>query len=169
MGASPMRRSPQRPTRTRLKPRVHGRGAHATGVAIPSGLPRVTCVVTGGVPMSESAGGGGPTVICLSCTRSYKLKPELAGKKVKCKCGAVIDVPDAAPVAALSDSSGGDTYGLAAVDDGGADLRTMAALAAGPIDEAQSVRCPYCEQPIDPGSAICVFCGSPLKPNAAPA
>src|SRR5204863_4986349 len=131
----------------------------ATAVAIAPPRARVTCVVTGGVVMSESAGGGGPTVVCLSCTRSYKLKPELAGKKVKCKCGAVIDVPEAAPVAALSDSGGGDTYGLAADEDGGADLRTMAALASGQIDESQAVRCPYCEQPIEPGSAVCVFCG----------
>jgi len=32
-------------------------------------------------------------IVCNGCRKQYKWKPELAGKKVKCKCGTVIDVP----------------------------------------------------------------------------
>ena len=34
---------------------------------------------------------------CPSCGRTYAYKPELAGRRVKCKCGAAIQVPAAAP------------------------------------------------------------------------
>lgn len=37
------------------------------------------------------------TFTCGGCSKSYKWKPELAGKKVRCKCGQVIEVPQAAP------------------------------------------------------------------------
>ncbi|MGH7215308.1 MAG: hypothetical protein ACREIT_11150, partial [Tepidisphaeraceae bacterium] len=47
--------------------------------------------------MSESSD---MTFSCGSCGKSYKWKPELAGKKAKCKCGAEMHVPAAAPVAA---------------------------------------------------------------------
>src|SRR5689334_14438004 len=32
-------------------------------------------------------------IVCDGCGKSYAWKAELAGKKVKCKCGAVIHVP----------------------------------------------------------------------------
>lgn len=33
------------------------------------------------------------TFQCGGCAKNYKWKPELAGKKVRCKCGQIIDVP----------------------------------------------------------------------------
>lgn len=36
---------------------------------------------------------------CAGCARQYKWKPELAGKKVKCKCGTAIEVPSQMPTA----------------------------------------------------------------------
>src|SRR5207248_117101 len=35
-------------------------------------------------------------IVCEGCNKTYAWKPELAGKKVKCKCGTVIHVPQAA-------------------------------------------------------------------------
>jgi hypothetical protein len=35
-------------------------------------------------------------IVCAGCGKSYAWKPELAGKKVKCKCGTVIHVPQPA-------------------------------------------------------------------------
>jgi MoxR-like ATPase len=31
---------------------------------------------------------------CKECGRSYKIKPEMLGKKIKCQCGAVVRIPD---------------------------------------------------------------------------
>jgi hypothetical protein len=38
---------------------------------------------------------------CASCGRSFQWKPELAGKRAKCKCGATVEVPKADPAEAL--------------------------------------------------------------------
>lgn len=38
------------------------------------------------------------TFACSSCGRSFRWKPDLAGRKVKCKCGATLTVPLVAPV-----------------------------------------------------------------------
>ena len=34
-----------------------------------------------------------PAIQCPSCQKEYRWKPELAGKRVQCKCGELIDVP----------------------------------------------------------------------------
>jgi hypothetical protein len=47
--------------------------------------------------MSETKGITGPKFNCPACGKEYKLKPELAGKKGKCKCGSVMMVPAKAP------------------------------------------------------------------------
>jgi hypothetical protein len=44
---------------------------------------------------------------CNACNKSYAFKPELANKKVKCKCGAVMVVPD------LSANSDDELYDIA--------------------------------------------------------
>ena len=38
----------------------------------------------------------GPKFSCPECGKQYPWKPELAGKKGKCKCGAIMSVPNAA-------------------------------------------------------------------------
>ncbi len=40
----------------------------------------------------------GPKFACASCGKEYKWKPELAGKRGKCKCGGVLSIPSEAPV-----------------------------------------------------------------------
>src|SRR5690348_10911130 len=42
------------------------------------------------------------TVACASCGKEYRWKPELAGKRAKCKCGGVVTFPKADPVAAAA-------------------------------------------------------------------
>ena len=39
----------------------------------------------------------GPKFACASCGKEYKWKPELAGKKGKCKCGGVLSIPPEPP------------------------------------------------------------------------
>ena len=46
--------------------------------------------------MSES---DNPKFSCAACGREFRWKPELAGKKAKCKCGAVVPVPAQEPLA----------------------------------------------------------------------
>ena len=44
--------------------------------------------------MSEITGA---KFACASCGKEYKWKPELAGKKGKCKCGGVLAIPAEEP------------------------------------------------------------------------
>ncbi|HEV8290348.1 MAG TPA: hypothetical protein VGP94_00425 [Tepidisphaeraceae bacterium] len=88
---------------------------------------------------------GGATFSCDSCGKQYPWKSELAGKKAKCKCGAVLNIPTQ-PQAAR------------------AVARTpVAVAAAAPLDESQGYRCPACKNDLTPGTAICVNCGYDLR------
>jgi len=40
--------------------------------------------------------GDGGAVVCEACGKRYAFKPQYAGKRLKCKCGAVIEMPAAA-------------------------------------------------------------------------
>src|SRR5205085_7457318 len=77
-------------------------------------------------------------------------KPELAGKRVKCKCDQPMSIP-------ASDPAGddvGDLGDLAALSEGAA--TTPGAVAGGPT-------CPACGSGVDPTAVICVNCGQNLK------
>jgi hypothetical protein len=37
-------------------------------------------------------------IVCATCQKEYRWKPEIAGKRAKCKCGAVISIPAQEPV-----------------------------------------------------------------------
>ena len=87
---------------------------------------------------------GGATFSCDSCGKQYPWKPELAGKKAKCKCGAVLSVP-AQPQAAR------------------AAARTPVAVAAAQVEESQGYRCPACKNDLTPGTAVCINCGYDLR------
>lgn len=45
----------------------------------------------------------GPHFSCEECGKSFAWKPEIAGRKAKCKCGAVLLVPAESPETALED------------------------------------------------------------------
>src|SRR5439155_16690838 len=86
------------------------------------------------------------------------------GKRVKCVCGELIDVPTIAPKAEVD-----ELYDLA--DDaptnkpqhGITDLQSAATTAAVAVDDSRQFPCPYCGEKLDPGSTMCVFCGSNLE------
>jgi hypothetical protein len=91
---------------------------------------------------------------CESCGKSYSWKPELAGKKAKCKCGQPLRVPETDPA-------------LDSLPDGFDDL---AALGEGTVAEgsyaaapADGPTCPSCSSPVDADAVICINCGHNLK------
>src|SRR4051794_14523703 len=95
---------------------------------------------------------------CSSCQKEYRWKPELSGKRVKCKCGNVIAVPAQEPEAEPN-----DLYDLAdSAEQSGSpqtaisDLQALAAPAAA-VDEGNQFRCPYCGQDLEAGATMCVF------------
>src|SRR5262245_55339411 len=112
---------------------------------------------------SEVTMAGGATFACESCGKQYPWKPELAGKKAKCKCGAVISIPAQAPAARAAartpvavaapplNPTNSPRAGAAASD-----------LVAG-VEESQEYRCPACKGDLSPGQAICVGCGYDLR------
>jgi len=112
-----------------------------------------------------------PAVIqCPNCSKSYPWKPDLAGKRVRCKCGELIEVPANAPKAEVD-----ELYDLADEPDAKAshpaltDLQSAATTAAVAVDESRQFPCPYCGEMLEPGSTMCVFCGSALQGVAKPA
>jgi len=52
----------------------------------------------------------GSVLNCPSCKRKFTLKPELAGKRVRCKCGQIISIPKAEEVAAEEDATELDAF-----------------------------------------------------------
>jgi hypothetical protein len=94
---------------------------------------------------------------CNQCGKTYKWKPDFAGRKVKCKCGYVMTAPKdppGAPKPAESDEPDLDAlYSLA--DEG------KQAAKAGAVETA--IRCPSCKQEMEPGATICGSCGFNLK------
>src|SRR5688572_17434104 len=93
-----------------------------------------------------------PKFACNECGKTYKWKPEFAGKKVKCKCGYVMTAPKAPVTAPPADEPDLDAlYDLA--EDG------RAAAAAAP----SMIRCPACTSEMEPGTQVCPSCGFNLK------
>ncbi len=79
---------------------------------------------------------------CTSCQKRMKAPERLAGKRVKCKCGAAIAIPAADPIEL----------------EGVADLSLLA--------EGESVdgpNCPSCAAVLSLGVVVCVRCGYNLK------
>ena len=87
---------------------------------------------------------------CKQCGKTYKWKPDFAGKKVKCKCGYVMTAPKAPP-AAEDEPDLDALYDLA-------DAGQQAAAAAPAM-----IRCPSCTSEMEPGAAVCPSCGFNLK------
>jgi len=77
-----------------------------------------------------------PKFSCDGCQRNYTWKPELAGKRVKCKCGKVISVPQSIdpPPAAEED----DLYALAEDAERAATQPSRLVAAAPPLPKAAS-------------------------------
>ena len=96
-------------------------------------------------------------IICTSCNRQFKSKPELAGKRVKCKCGNVIAIPAAPAAEAAEDDLLALAPEPAVVKPARATVMEQAAV------EQDSYRCPSCQTPLSPGTALCTHCGFNFK------
>jgi hypothetical protein len=94
-----------------------------------------------------------PKFGCKQCGKTYKWKPEFAGKKVKCKCGYVMTAPAKVETAAAA-ADEPDLDALYDLADAG-----QAAAAAAPA----MVRCPACTGEMEPGTQVCPSCGFNLK------
>lgn len=88
------------------------------------------------------------SILCNSCGKQFSARPEYAGRKVKCKCGAVIRVPDAEP--------DNGQYDLAlSKEEKERQAKIAKARAAG--------KCPECNGAMEKSAEFCVHCGLVVK------
>ena len=114
-----------------------------------------------------------PKFNCGTCGKEYRWKPELAGKKAKCKCGNVIAVPAKAPASAAAAKPAARPAPKPAEQD--IDLDGLYALAQEEkkatvraahdvVDEpATGYRCPSCSHGIPPGTVVCPNCRTDMR------
>jgi hypothetical protein len=95
---------------------------------------------------------------CDGCGKSYSWKTELAGRRVKCKCGGVMTVPASDP-AAVDDALPPDFEDLYALAEGAA----VAEAVTPPAFTRGGAPCPSCGAHVDGGAVMCVSCGTNLK------
>ena len=108
------------------------------------------------------------TFICPHCDRQYRFKPELEGKRIRCKCGEKFTVE--APILEEPDDEidGYDLHDEPAEHEGeGPDWSALlgpegGAAAAAPVELSANV-CPNCRAAIKPGAALCIQCGTDLR------
>ena len=99
---------------------------------------------------------GDQRIECPQCGKKYRWKPQLAGKKVRCKCSAVITVPAQLPAAEEQ------TYGL---DLGDSDAGIAVAQAA-QSEAGGEESCPSCGAQVPASAVICVSCGFNLATSS---
>ena len=106
-----------------------------------------------------------PKFSCASCGREFRWKPELAGKKAKCKCGAVVAVPTVAPGAAPAPAAvEHDPFEMAGEPEPAApplQYRSPPVAAPAPVMSGppQQLACPACGAPAIPTAVLCTSCG----------
>lgn len=94
---------------------------------------------------------------CGKCGKRYKWKPEIAGKKVKCKCGNIMAAPAEEPIAPEPEVDLEGLYALAA-EEKKANKRQR--------EEPVGFRCPGCHSDLAIGAVLCTSCGFNLKTGA---
>ncbi len=102
------------------------------------------------------------TTRCPECGREYLVKPEVAGRSVRCKCGGRFTVPAAGREP--------DVYELDLPgEDGAVSAGETAALrpAARAAVAAVEGRCPSCNLPLRQGAVLCLNCGFDLNRGEA--
>ncbi|HZN64309.1 MAG TPA: DMT family transporter [Tepidisphaeraceae bacterium] len=102
---------------------------------------------------------------CTSCGKEFRWKPELAGKKAKCKCGSVISVPAKPPAAPAPKSEDMDLDQLYAL------AQEEQKATSRPVAEeevATGYRCPGCSSSLAPGTVICPNCQMDMRTGQRP-
>lgn len=107
-------------------------------------------------------------VACPNCGKQYRWKPDLAGRKVVCKCGQKMRLPTTVsgeieplgPPPKPVDPNEGSTYDIEFNEEPAAraDHATGSARSA-----SAPSKCPSCNQPLKPGAVLCVNCGYNLE------
>jgi DNA-directed RNA polymerase subunit RPC12/RpoP len=94
---------------------------------------------------------------CTSCGRRFTWKRDIAGRKVRCKCGESIRVPKSVDSQA---SSKDDTYEL---DFEKADAPREPLPSEQAAAPAHGGKCPSCAAEISKQAVICIQCGFDVK------
>src|SRR5687767_10666338 len=117
--------------------------------------------------MSQTQQSPAVKFACPSCKKEYTWKPELAGKKAKCKCGTVIDIPAAPPPPPLPppnvDPFDNPDYMYDFADE---PAKTAGGTAAAPPPIPTQIdlqSCSNCGGNILPNSVVCLACGFNTK------
>ncbi len=111
------------------------------------------------------------TVSCPGCQTKLKLKPEYAGKKIKCpKCAQVIVVPGARGVTAAAPKAVAKAgKSVPAVPKAPPPLDDEAAVATEPGRKkgrkSDMSPCPECGEMVDLAATKCPHCKTPLEPD----
>ena len=92
-----------------------------------------------------------PRFNCPACGKSFRWKPEIAGRSAKCACGSKLVVPTEAPAAAAPPPP--------------APAPTTTPAPQPPIAKATTpaTNCPICKAPVATGAVLCVKCGYNFK------
>jgi hypothetical protein len=98
-----------------------------------------------------------PKFTCASCGKEYRWKPEIAGRKARCKCGQTLTVPTA-PRAPRVVEPPPQASPLDWPDEPAADY-----AAPPPVPAPSGPACPACGAALPAGAVLCVNCGYNLK------
>ena len=90
------------------------------------------------------------SVTCAGCGKRYRVKPELAGRKVRCKCGEVFAMPEAAAAGIAVDE-----FEVAASGPASSSGRPPASSPPPPSRD----KCPQCGASLPKQAVLCVQCG----------
>ena len=102
----------------------------------------------------------GPRFSCPSCGKSFRWKPEFAGRSAKCACGAKLVVPAEAPP-----TSGAADIPLAPEPkppEPKPPALTQRVASSSPPADVEN-KCPSCSAALASGAILCVNCGFNLK------
>ena len=93
-------------------------------------------------------------IVCTSCSKAYRWKPELAGKMGKCKCGQLLQFP--------VDDPGAQAVMPKEEEAGEYELNEPVAAPSKPVAPKPAVgskACKGCSGMLVPGAVLCTRCG----------
>lgn len=101
---------------------------------------------------------------CPSCNKEFAWKPEIAGKKAKCKCGNTIAIPSSPPPPPLPppdvDPFDNPDYVYDLADQPARGTGANASVPPLPTPTQPDLQtCPNCSGNIPPGGVVCLACG----------